>query len=278
MRRLRPVREDLRPCGRAAHGDTGGRTGVAGEAESPSRRGPARPCRRSGRRPRLTLAPQGGVGGSSLVRVCGDRHSYLSLVPGYGWTLEDCEPPPPHSRADLSYLTLVPNEPENADQGGAKLAKRVTGTMAANIDHIVIAPASAVSARRIFPHAADSTHWCSIPPSASAAASTAMSSTGWADSGPRQAAIRVSTATAICSASWTIWGSPRIRAKLKVGYRLWRDGERRPIISALHPLEAALSLPRLFTAPKAGRSVSDYYAKCSGGATTRICCDMPFRR
>ena len=58
--------------------------------------------------------------------------------------------------------------------------------------------------------------------------------------------------------------TPGIRAKLKVGYRLWRDGERRPIISALHPLEAALSLPRLFTAPKAGRSVSDYYGQVLG--------------
>ncbi len=58
--------------------------------------------------------------------------------------------------------------------------------------------------------------------------------------------------------------TPRVQAKGKVGYRLWRDGERRPITSALHPLEAALSLPRLFTAPKSGRSVSDYYGQVLG--------------
>ena len=56
----------------------------------------------------------------------------------------------------------------------------------------------------------------------------------------------------------------RAQAKGKVSYRLWRDGERRSIASALHPLEAALSLPRIFTAKKAGRSVSDYYGEVLG--------------
>jgi protoporphyrinogen oxidase len=56
----------------------------------------------------------------------------------------------------------------------------------------------------------------------------------------------------------------RAQAKGKVSYRLWRDGERRSIASALHPLEAALSLPRIFTAKKAGRSVADYYGEVLG--------------
>lgn len=54
------------------------------------------------------------------------------------------------------------------------------------------------------------------------------------------------------------------RAKLKVGYRLWRDGKRHSITSALHPIEGALSLPRLFTTSKEGRSVSDYYGRVLG--------------
>ena len=56
----------------------------------------------------------------------------------------------------------------------------------------------------------------------------------------------------------------RAQAKGKVSYRLWRDGERRSIASALHPIEAAFSLPRIFTAKKAGRSVSDYYGEVLG--------------
>jgi protoporphyrinogen oxidase len=56
----------------------------------------------------------------------------------------------------------------------------------------------------------------------------------------------------------------RVQAKGKVGYRLWRAGERRSVGSALHPLEAAVSIPRLFFAPKAGRSVADYYGEVLG--------------
>jgi protoporphyrinogen oxidase len=36
------------------------------------------------------------------------------------------------------------------------------------------------------------------------------------------------------------------------------------VIAALHPLEALLSLPRLFTTPKAGRTVAEYYARVLG--------------
>lgn len=56
----------------------------------------------------------------------------------------------------------------------------------------------------------------------------------------------------------------QVRPKVKVGYRLWRNGQRRPVTAALHPLEALLSLPRLFTTPKAGRTVAEYYARVLG--------------
>lgn len=56
----------------------------------------------------------------------------------------------------------------------------------------------------------------------------------------------------------------RARAKAKVGYRLWKDGERVSIASALHLLEAAASLPRLATAKKGGQSVAQYYSRILG--------------
>lgn len=56
----------------------------------------------------------------------------------------------------------------------------------------------------------------------------------------------------------------RATAKGKVSYRLWRDGQRRPVLSALHPVEAMVSLPKLFFAPKAGRGVADYYGTVLG--------------
>ena len=58
--------------------------------------------------------------------------------------------------------------------------------------------------------------------------------------------------------------TPRAQAKGKVSYRLWRDGARRSVTSALHPIEAAVSIPRLFFASKAGRSVADYYGEVLG--------------
>ncbi|MEA3276863.1 MAG: FAD-dependent oxidoreductase [Pseudomonadota bacterium] len=51
----------------------------------------------------------------------------------------------------------------------------------------------------------------------------------------------------------------RLRPKQKLRYSLWRGEERKSIFSALHPLEMAVSLPRLFTTQKAGKSVADYY-------------------
>lgn len=56
----------------------------------------------------------------------------------------------------------------------------------------------------------------------------------------------------------------QVQPKAKVGYWLWKDGRRRKIASALHVLEAARSIPRIFKAPKAGRSVKDYYSEVLG--------------
>ncbi len=56
----------------------------------------------------------------------------------------------------------------------------------------------------------------------------------------------------------------QVLPKAKVGYRLWQDGERRSIVSALHFLEAAVSLPRLFTTTKQGQRVADYYGRVLG--------------
>lgn len=61
----------------------------------------------------------------------------------------------------------------------------------------------------------------------------------------------------------------QVRAKTKVGYRLWRQGERRPILAALHPLEALISLPRLLTTPKTGRTLSEYYGRVLGSRNYR---------
>ncbi len=58
----------------------------------------------------------------------------------------------------------------------------------------------------------------------------------------------------------------RLTPKAKVSFSLWRDGKRRSILSALHPWELLLSVPRLFTTKKAGLSVRDYYAAGLGAA------------
>lgn len=55
-----------------------------------------------------------------------------------------------------------------------------------------------------------------------------------------------------------------LRAKEKVSFKLLgRDGLR-SVFSRIHPLELALSVPRLFTEKKAGRSVADYYSRVLG--------------
>jgi oxygen-dependent protoporphyrinogen oxidase len=56
----------------------------------------------------------------------------------------------------------------------------------------------------------------------------------------------------------------RLTAKPSLRYALWRHGARRSTFSALHPLELIISLPRLFAANKAHRSVAEYYGKGLG--------------
>lgn len=60
--------------------------------------------------PALSLAPLGGLLEEPPPSVAPELDiSYLSLVPGDDWTLEDCEPlPTPIPLPDLSYLSLVP--------------------------------------------------------------------------------------------------------------------------------------------------------------------------
>lgn len=84
---------------------------VSGDAESP--RGLS--IDTSG----LALAPPGGLLEEPPPAVALQLDvSYLSLVPGDDWTLEDCEPPPtPIPLPDLSYLTLVPL-PDTESLGG----------------------------------------------------------------------------------------------------------------------------------------------------------------
>ncbi len=70
---------------------------------------------------RLALAPDfGDLESPPVVAPPPLDLSYLSLVPGDDWTLEDCEPPPtPIPELDLSRLSLVPLEPRaepGADQ------------------------------------------------------------------------------------------------------------------------------------------------------------------
>jgi protoporphyrinogen oxidase len=57
---------------------------------------------------------------------------------------------------------------------------------------------------------------------------------------------------------------PRLLPKAKLSYSLYRDGSRKSILSALHPLELVRSLPRLFFTAKAGKSVAEYYSRVLG--------------
>ncbi|NCA68883.1 MAG: FAD-dependent oxidoreductase [Sphingobacteriia bacterium] len=56
----------------------------------------------------------------------------------------------------------------------------------------------------------------------------------------------------------------QVQAKGKVSYLLWKDGEHAKIFSALHLGEALRSVPRIFSLPKQGRSVADYYGRLLG--------------
>jgi len=65
--------------------------------------------------------------------------------------------------------------------------------------------------------------------------------------------------------------------KAKLKYMLWRNGARKSIFSALHPLELALALPRVFTGKKAGRSVKAFYAEGLGQRNYRDLFGPAFR-
>lgn len=69
----------------------------------------------------------------------------------------------------------------------------------------------------------------------------------------------------------------RLVPKAKLRYSLWREGGRHSILSALHPLEMALSLPRLFTGTKQGRGVADYYGAGLGRKNYRDLFGPAFR-
>lgn len=69
----------------------------------------------------------------------------------------------------------------------------------------------------------------------------------------------------------------QLTAKGKVSYSLWQGGRRRSIVSALHPFQLVGSLPRLFTAKKAGSSVSEYYGRGLGRANYRDVFGPAFR-
>ncbi len=69
----------------------------------------------------------------------------------------------------------------------------------------------------------------------------------------------------------------RLVPKGKLRYSLWRDGERKSIFSALHPLQLAVSLPRAFLGEKAGKSVADFYGAGLGRANYRDIFGPAFR-
>jgi len=69
----------------------------------------------------------------------------------------------------------------------------------------------------------------------------------------------------------------RLTPKTKLRYSLWRNGKRGSIFSALHPLELAFSLPRLFTGSKTGKRVADYYGAGLGRRNYRDLFGPAFR-
>lgn len=67
------------------------------------------------------------------------------------------------------------------------------------------------------------------------------------------------------------------QAKAKRSYKLWVEGERRGILSALHPFELVRSLPGLFRVEKRGKRVADYYGKVLGQKNYRDLFGPAFR-
>jgi len=66
-------------------------------------------------------------------------------------------------------------------------------------------------------------------------------------------------------------------AKEKQSYKLWSEGKRRSILWALHPLELAVSIPRLFSGSKEGKSVVEYYGRVLGEKNYRDLFGPAFR-
>ena len=61
----------------------------------------------------------------------------------------------------------------------------------------------------------------------------------------------------------------RLVAKARLRYALWREGARRSLLAAIHPLELLGSLPRLVTGRKAGRRVAEFYGAGLGRGNYR---------
>jgi protoporphyrinogen oxidase len=61
----------------------------------------------------------------------------------------------------------------------------------------------------------------------------------------------------------------RIAAKERVPFRLWRGGARRPLFSAIHPLELAVSVPRLLRLSREGKGLAEYYGAAFGHTNYR---------
>jgi protoporphyrinogen/coproporphyrinogen III oxidase len=53
--------------------------------------------------------------------------------------------------------------------------------------------------------------------------------------------------------------TPLIVPKERVPYRLWRGGQRRSLLSVIHPFELAVSIPRLLLASREGKGLAEYY-------------------
>jgi oxygen-dependent protoporphyrinogen oxidase len=69
----------------------------------------------------------------------------------------------------------------------------------------------------------------------------------------------------------------RATAKAKQGYKLWRDGKRASILSALHLPELLVSLPRLLSQQKSECSVMEYYGRGLGRRNYRDLFGPAFR-
>jgi protoporphyrinogen/coproporphyrinogen III oxidase len=61
----------------------------------------------------------------------------------------------------------------------------------------------------------------------------------------------------------------RVTPKERAPFRLWRGGKRRPLVSAVHPLELAASLPRLLRSSREGKGLADYYGAGLGRTNYR---------